>query len=77
MVNMLNPGALNPLFSAPDTNTTSDVYRNLGKHLIHRNLLNMEKRLKKRGIGFTMLNNEKLNLHLMSQYLNIKQKQQL
>ncbi|MGD9158295.1 MAG: DUF58 domain-containing protein [Desulfobacteraceae bacterium] len=77
MVNMLDPVALKPLFSSPDTNTTPDVYRNLGRHMIHRNLLNMEKRLKKRGIGFTMLNNEKLNLQLISQYLNIKQKQLL
>lgn len=77
MVNMLNPGAVRPVFSSPDTKTTMDVYRNLGRHLINRNLLNMEKRLKKRGIGFTMLNNEKLNLQLISQYLNIKQKQLL
>ena len=77
MVNMLNPGALSPVFSSSDTNTTMDVYRNLGRHLIHRNLLNVEKRLKKRGIGFTILDNEKLNLQLISQYLNIKQKQRL
>lgn len=77
MVNMLNPGAVKPIFSSPDTGSTKDVYRNLGKHLIHQNILNMEKRLKKRGIGFLMLDNEKINLQLMSQYLNIKQKQQL
>ena len=77
VVNMLNPGGAEPLFSSSDAASTTDVYRNLGRHLVHGNLLSIERRLKKRGIGFLMLNNEKLNLQLISQYLSIKEKQQL
>ncbi len=77
VVNMLNTGAAKPIFSSPDAETTKDVYRNLGRHMAYRNLVQLEKRLKKRGIGFMLLDNEKMNTQLISQYLNIKQKQQL
>jgi uncharacterized protein (DUF58 family) len=77
IVNNLNTGAVKPLFSSPDAGTTEDVYRNLGRHMIHQNLKNLENRLKKRGVGFVLLDNEKMNAQLISQYLNIKQKQQL
>jgi uncharacterized protein (DUF58 family) len=77
IVNNLNTGAVKPLFSSPDASTTGDVYKNLGRHMIHQNLKIFEKRLKKRGVGFVLLDNEKMNTQLISQYLNIKQKQQL
>ena len=77
IVNMLNTGAAKPIFSSPDAVTTENVYQNLGRHMALQNLVKLEKRLKKRGIGFMLLDNEKMNTQLISQYLNIKQKQQL
>lgn len=77
IVNMINTGAAQPVFSSPHTTTTEDVYKNLGRHMIHQSLINLEKRLRKRGVGFVLLDNEKMNTQLISQYLNIKQKQQL
>ncbi|MBN1904921.1 MAG: DUF58 domain-containing protein [Deltaproteobacteria bacterium] len=77
IVNNLNAGDVKPVFASPDASTTEDVYRNLGRHMIHQNLKTLEKRLKKRGVGFVLLDNDKMNTQLISQYLNIKQKQQL
>ena len=75
MVNMINPGMADPLFISPDVQSTDDIYWNLGGHIIWDKLHDTEKRLKKRGIGFSILDNEKMNIQLISQYLNIKKKQ--
>ena len=75
MVNMINPGLANPLFTTPDVQSVDDIYRNLGGHIIWEKLYDTEKKLKKRGIGFSILDNEKMNIQLISQYLNIKKKQ--
>lgn len=77
LVNMLNPGAVKPLFTSPNARSINDLYKNLGRHIIWDNLYNTEKRLKKLGIGFMLLKNEKMHAQLISQYLNIKQKQVL
>lgn len=77
MVNTLDPHGVKPVFSSPDTRSTRDVYKNLGRHIMHQSFHNMEKRLEKRGIGFLLLDNNKIYVQLISQYLKIKQRQQL
>ncbi len=77
MVNMLNPGTVKPVFSSPDAQSTGDVYQNLGRHMIYQNLYGMKKHFEKRGIGFLLMENENLISRLVSQYLGVKQKQQL
>jgi hypothetical protein len=75
MVNMVNLDKANPLFTSSHVQSVDDVYQNLGRHIVWENLHETEKRLKKRGIGFSMLDHEKINIQLISQYLNIKKKQ--
>jgi uncharacterized protein (DUF58 family) len=77
VVNMLAPPLARPLFSDADVSTLGDVYQNLGGHIVWHNLRELEKSLKHRGVRFYLLNNERMSAQLVSNYLNIKQRQLL
>ena len=77
LVNMLKPAGAQPLFSDPSVNTVDDLYRNLGNHLQWRHLRETEKYLRRRGVGFYLLENENLCTDIVSQYLTIKRRQVL
>ena len=77
LVNMLTPPGVKPLFSDPSVNTTDDIYRKLGNHLLWRHLRETEKYLRRRGIGFYLLENENLCTDIVSQYLTVKRRQVL
>jgi uncharacterized protein (DUF58 family) len=77
LVTMLNPGGAKPLFSSSDVHSTEGIYRNLGRHIVWEHLHDVEKRLKRLGIGFLLLDNEKMHSQLTAQYLSVKQKQAL
>lgn len=77
MVNMLNPAGARPLFASPDPGSVKGIYRDLGRHIIWENLRDRERRLKRLGVGFRLLDNEKMHSQLISQYINVKQKQVL
>lgn len=75
LVNMVRPDRAVPLFASPDVQSVDDIYQRLGGHLLWNNLCETKRTLRKRGIGFSMPDNEKLSAHLVSQYINIKQRQ--
>jgi uncharacterized protein (DUF58 family) len=77
LVNMLKPVGAQPLFSDPSTNTVDDIYRKLGNHLLWRQLRETEKYLRRRGVGFYLLENENLCTDIVSQYLTVKRRQVL
>jgi hypothetical protein len=52
-----------------------DVYRHLGGHLRWHNLRELEKILQRRGVRFSLVENEKLAAELVGQYLAVKQRQ--
>ncbi len=74
LIAMLKPAGARPLFSS-SVKSINDLYRNLGGHIQWDNLRETEKFLKRHGIGFTLLDNEKMSAQLVSQYLNVKQRQ--
>jgi len=75
LVNMIqSPGAA-PLFTDPNVSSTDDLYRQLGGHLQWSRLRQLEKTLQRRGVRFSLLQNERLSADLVSQYLNVKQRQ--
>jgi len=76
-VNMLQPRGVTPLFSQPDVRSVDDLYERLGGHLQWQDLRETEKVLQRRGVHFALLQNERLSAELVSQYLNVKQRQQL
>jgi uncharacterized protein (DUF58 family) len=75
LVSMLKPAGAQPLFSDPSVNTVDDIYRNLGLHLQWRHLRETEKCLRRRGVGFYLLENENLCPDIVSQYLTVKRRQ--
>lgn len=77
LVNMPRPNQARDLFSSSSLETMDELYQHLGGHIILQGLRKTEKDLESRGIGFSLLNIEKLSAQLVSQYLNIKQRQML
>jgi uncharacterized protein (DUF58 family) len=77
LVNMLKPPAAQPLFTGDPPQSVDDLYVRLGGHLQWHNLRELGQTLQRRGVRFTLLENESLCLQLVSQYLNIKQRQLL
>ena len=49
----------------------------LGGHLHWQKLRELQKVLQRRGVQFSLLNNERLSAELVSQYLSVKQRQLL
>lgn len=77
LVNMLQPPRVGPVFSDPSAASVDDLYQHLGGHLLWQKLRELEKVLQRRGVHFSLLKNERLSSQLVSQYLNVKQRQLL
>jgi thermostable 8-oxoguanine DNA glycosylase len=63
------------VFSNPNAASVDDLYQHLGGHLLWQKLRELEKVLQRRGVRFSLLKNERLSAQLVSQYLNVKQRQ--
>ena len=77
LVNMPKPPDAEPLFSRTDIQTHDDLYGELGAHLRWSNLRELEKVLQRRGIRFSLVDNDRFSVDLVSQYLRVKQRQLL
>jgi uncharacterized protein (DUF58 family) len=75
LVNMLQMPGVKPLFTEPDVAGPDDLYGRLGGHLQWQKLRELQKILQRRGVQFSLLNNERLSAELVSQYLSVKQRQ--
>lgn len=74
-VNMLQPPGVRPLFSDGAVGSLDEVYEQLGGHLLWHKLCELEKILQRRGVRFSLLDNERLSAQLVTQYLGVKQRQ--
>jgi uncharacterized protein (DUF58 family) len=77
LVNMIKPPDATPLFTRPDVEGIDDLYRHLGGHLQWHSLRELEKVLQRRGVRFSLLQNERLATELVSQYVGVKRRQLL
>jgi len=77
LVNMLQMPGVKPLFTDPEIAGQDDLYGRLGGHLQWHKLRELQKVLQRRGVQFSLLNNEHLSAELVSQYLSVKQRQLL
>ena len=77
LVNMLQPPGVAPLFSNPGVAGLDDLYRELGGHLRWQKLRELQKVLQRHGVQFSLPANERLSAEIVSQYLNVKQRQLL
>lgn len=75
LVSMIKPAGAEPLFSNPDADSVDSIYSRLGGHMVWRNLGELEKSLRRRGIGFSMQDGSRLSSDLVAQYMNIKARQ--
>jgi len=77
LVSSVQPAGARPMFSNPHVKSLDEVYRELGGHVRWHNLCELEKVLQRRGVRFSRLESEKLSAQLVSQYLDVKQRQMI
>jgi len=75
MVNMIRQPGTTLMFTDPGVTSVDDLYRQVGGHLRWQKLRQLEKILQRRGVHFSLLENERLSADLVSQYLSVKQRQ--
>ncbi len=82
LVNTLRPPGVRPLFdeagagvATARVESADDVYRRLSGHLQWQKLREVETALRPQGIRFSLLDREGLTAQLITQYLNVKQRQ--
>ena len=75
LVNMIQPPGVRPLFGNTNVARVDDLYRELGGHIQWQNLLELGKKLKSRGMQFSLVQNERLSADVVTQYLNVKRRQ--
>jgi len=77
LVSALKPSGLGPLFQGAPATSESDVYSSLASHMRWQKLQEITKRLRQRGVQFSLLEPENLALQLTAQYRSVKQRQLL
>ncbi len=77
LVNMLRPPGVAPLFSNSAIADVDEMYAELAGHLRWQALRETQKVLERRGVRFSLLADERLSAEMVSQYLNVKQRQLL
>lgn len=74
LVNMLQPPGARPLFTG-ESNSTAELYESLGGHMRWQRLRELDKVLQRRGVRFNLIESGHLAVDLVSQYINVKQRQ--
>ena len=75
MVNMIRQPALRPLFTNSNVSTVDDLYGQLAGHLRWQKMRQLEKTLQRRGVHFSLMEDERLSAEVISQYMAVKQRQ--
>ena len=68
---------MRPLFSRDGVKTPDDIYHHLAGHLRWHDLRELQRALHRRGVPLSLLDNAALTPELVSQYVNVKQRQLL
>jgi len=77
LVNMMQTPEVVPMFSGPPAAKVDDLYQRLGGHILWNNLRELEKKLQRHGVRFSLVENERLGAQLITQYMSVKQRQVL
>jgi uncharacterized protein (DUF58 family) len=77
LVNMIHPPGVGPLFTGGEPESVDDIYEHLGGHLRWEDLRELEKKLQRRGVQFSLIADERVSFELVQQYLNAKRRQVL
>jgi uncharacterized protein (DUF58 family) len=77
LVNMLQPVGVEPLFSPSRVEHTDDLYDRLAGHIQWRALTELKSVLQRRNVTMSLLDHAAMTSQLVSQYMNVKQRQVL
>jgi uncharacterized protein (DUF58 family) len=77
LVNMFRPPGAYPLFSSSAVRQIDGIYQHLAGHVLWSALDETRRRLQQHGVGFQLLDKQRLSGQLVGRYLEIKQKQLL
>lgn len=77
LVNMMQSPEIGPMFSGPAAARLDDLYHHLGAHILWNNLRQLQILLQRRGVRFSLLQNEALSAQLITQYMTVKRRQML
>jgi len=77
LVAMLRPKAARPIFADHNVASADDIYQALGGHALWHDLREFERALKRRGVQFSQLEDERMTAQLVSQYIGVKRRQLL
>jgi uncharacterized protein (DUF58 family) len=77
LVNMMRPPEIAPMFSGPPAARLDDLYEHLGAHILWNSLRELQMLLQRRGVRFSLVENEALSAQLITQYMAVKRRQML
>jgi uncharacterized protein (DUF58 family) len=77
LVNMFRPPGAYPLFSSPEVRQIDGIYQHLAGHVLWSALDETRRRLQQHGVGFQLLDKDRICGQLVGRYLEIKQRQLL
>ena len=75
LVNMVRPREAHPLFASGKVESVSEIYRQLGGHLVWHDLRELGQRLHRHGVQFSLVDQSSLTSEVVAQYLQVKQRQ--
>jgi hypothetical protein len=74
---MMQSPDIAPMFSGAPPSRLDDLYQHLGAHILWNNLRQLEILLQRRGVRFSLVQNEALSAQLITQYMTVKRRQML
>ena len=77
LANMITPPGARPVFTTGPAEDLDAVYRRLAGHFQWRDLRALQRRLRRRGVTFSLVDNPALAPDLVAQYMQVKQRQLL
>jgi uncharacterized protein (DUF58 family) len=75
LVNMFRPPGAHPLFSSHDIFGRQGIYQHLMGHMLWDSVRETGKRMRMQGVGLHLLDKEQLCSQLVTQYMEVKQRQ--
>jgi uncharacterized protein (DUF58 family) len=77
IVQMIQPGTIQPVFTNAKVETVDDLYRDLAQHLAWHDLRQLSFAMQQRGVTLSLLAREEFSAQTVSSYLRVKQRQLL
>jgi uncharacterized protein (DUF58 family) len=77
LTGMIRPPGVGPILAGAEPESVEDIYGRLSGHLRWHDLQELQRVLKHRGVTFSLLEHERMTAELVSQYLEVKQRQLL